>query len=598
MSQQIKRVIESAGEPSHNDLWLDPRGDVPGLKTFRGGKWVGVDNTDLQPIREDISELQGAVNTLSTSKVDKVAGKGLSTNDFTNELKTKYNNAAPSTPGTDGQVISLQSGAPTWVDPTEGSIIDTALSGDSTNPVQNKVITSAISQLGQQVIYDVTKSNPTAGPNNDGKFESLSALLSDDNLSTLIPVAVRCGGMSIRFVQTSDNKYIQYRLMKNQFSTTPSDWQGVDEEPQYRSKNLITSGGVKQIFDLLNDNNVFSKDTVQEGLFICDENGYYVCDIFTILASILSLNIDIEELDDKIDGLEYAAIKDCTGDGLVICDENGYIYIDFSKGIKTKTWNGNYLYPSTNINRGTTDLTGCINKAYDMIHTKWPTAQVFVCSIMKMGRTMADATWSYLRHNNDDLSYIQYNKRIKECAELAGFTFIDLWGEMSIDPLNSEQAPIYFHNAQEIADRGVDPNRINDRLHPIQAGHERIAKVIYNHLVSANGGDSWQGKKAIFFGDSITDNLNGQHTDKVYYSYLTDWLQLKDDGMNPNGYSTKNTVHYPQNAGAYGTGYMLEYAEQGNLYQRIPDYNNDYDLVVIMLGVNDFGCPLGNIYNY
>lgn len=151
MSQKIKRVIESAGEPSHNDLWLDPRGDAPGLKTFRGGKWVGVDNTDLQPIREDISVLQEDVNTLSASKVDKVAGKGLSTNDFTDELKTKYNNAAPSTSGTDGQVISLQSGAPTWVDPTEGSIIDTELSGDSTNPVQNKVITSAISQLGQEV---------------------------------------------------------------------------------------------------------------------------------------------------------------------------------------------------------------------------------------------------------------------------------------------------------------------------------------------------------------------------------------------------------------------------------------------------------------
>lgn len=151
MSQQIKRVIESAGEPSYNDLWLDPRGDAPGLKTFRGGKWVGVDNTDLQPIREDISVLQGDVNTLSASKVDKVAGKGLSTNDFTDELKTKYNNAAPSTSGTDGQVISLQSGAPTWVDPTEGSIIDTELSGDSTNPVQNKVITSAISQLGQNI---------------------------------------------------------------------------------------------------------------------------------------------------------------------------------------------------------------------------------------------------------------------------------------------------------------------------------------------------------------------------------------------------------------------------------------------------------------
>ena len=42
--------------------------------------------------------------------------------------------------------------------------------------------------------YDVTTHN------NGATFASLSALLSAENLSTLIPTAVRCGGMSIRFV--------------------------------------------------------------------------------------------------------------------------------------------------------------------------------------------------------------------------------------------------------------------------------------------------------------------------------------------------------------------------------------------------------------
>jgi hypothetical protein len=67
--------------------------------------------------------------------------------------------------------------------------------------------------LNQQSIYDVSVHNPTAGPNSDGKFASLSALLSDSNINTLIPTAVRCGGMSIRFMESSDNKYIQYFLM-------------------------------------------------------------------------------------------------------------------------------------------------------------------------------------------------------------------------------------------------------------------------------------------------------------------------------------------------------------------------------------------------
>ena len=43
-------------------------------------------------------------------------------------------------------------------------------------------------------IYDVSARN------NDATFESLQSLLNSDNLSTLIPTAVRCGGMTIRFV--------------------------------------------------------------------------------------------------------------------------------------------------------------------------------------------------------------------------------------------------------------------------------------------------------------------------------------------------------------------------------------------------------------
>jgi len=57
-------------------------------------------------------------------------------------------------------------------------------------------------------VYDVSA-------HNDGTtFASLSALLSSSSLSTLIPTAVRKGGMSIKFVLTSDNKYVQWRLKK------------------------------------------------------------------------------------------------------------------------------------------------------------------------------------------------------------------------------------------------------------------------------------------------------------------------------------------------------------------------------------------------
>ena len=72
-------------------------------------------------------------------------------------------------------------------------------------------------------VYDVSKEHPTSGPNSDGKF-TLEYILNSSNVNELIPVNKRYPGMSIQFVSTSDNKYVQYRLMTTAFSTTESDW--------------------------------------------------------------------------------------------------------------------------------------------------------------------------------------------------------------------------------------------------------------------------------------------------------------------------------------------------------------------------------------
>lgn len=122
-----------------------------------------------------------------------------------------------------------------------------AVVGIDSTPTQgsNNLITSGgvQNELALGAVYDVSAKNPTAGPNNDGKF-TLEYILNQNNVNTLIPTAVRKGGVSIKFVQTSDNKYVQYRLMTTSFSTTESDWQGVDDEPTDGSHNLVESGGV------------------------------------------------------------------------------------------------------------------------------------------------------------------------------------------------------------------------------------------------------------------------------------------------------------------------------------------------------------------
>lgn len=73
------------------------------------------------------------------------------------------------------------------------------------------------------IVYDVSA-------HNDGAvFESLQALLSSSNLSTLIPTSVRHGGMTIRFIQgseqSSDNNYVRYRLLSQTFTDNVACWQ-------------------------------------------------------------------------------------------------------------------------------------------------------------------------------------------------------------------------------------------------------------------------------------------------------------------------------------------------------------------------------------
>ena len=65
-----------------------------------------------------------------------------------------------------------------------------------------------------------------------------------------VPESVRKGGMSIKYVRSSDNKYVQCRYMGTEITGSPNpflnttNWQGVDDEPTDGSDNLVKSGGI------------------------------------------------------------------------------------------------------------------------------------------------------------------------------------------------------------------------------------------------------------------------------------------------------------------------------------------------------------------
>ena len=83
-------------------------------------------------------------------------------------------------------------------------------------------------------IFDITQHTGIS-------YENLNAALA------AVPDGKKSGGMTIRYVQSSDNEYVQYRFTLSTFTAgqfaTIGYWQGIDKEPSFDSMNLVESGG-------------------------------------------------------------------------------------------------------------------------------------------------------------------------------------------------------------------------------------------------------------------------------------------------------------------------------------------------------------------
>ena len=128
--------------------------------------------------------------------------------------------------------------------------------------------------------YNLTNNQPT-------KYANLVAALGTNGAN--IPESYRMGGMTVKYIQSSDNKYVQYRLMSNIFNTTVDNWQEVyDLELSGRTRITGSSlevtdedGNVIVVFKdghietkHFNSLNTVGKGNESRGQFsIIDENG-------------------------------------------------------------------------------------------------------------------------------------------------------------------------------------------------------------------------------------------------------------------------------------------------------------------------------------
>lgn len=124
---------------------------------------------------------------------------------------------------------------------------------DENNERLDKILEASNEQLTKvesEAIYDVSAHN------NNAVFESLQSLLSNSDLNSLIPTPIRCGGMSIRFIN-SYNRYVQYRYMGIKAAGKPNpflddaNWKCTDctiiventEEKEFILPNVLNKWG-------------------------------------------------------------------------------------------------------------------------------------------------------------------------------------------------------------------------------------------------------------------------------------------------------------------------------------------------------------------
>ena len=114
------KIIESytAPNPKEYTYWVDltsnPNKGV--IKYFKGnGKWADVNDKTNDDQSKDIEQLQKSVDNLKSTKVDKVSGKELSSNDFTDSYKSKLDGMqGVPTGGTNGQVLKKTASGVAW----------------------------------------------------------------------------------------------------------------------------------------------------------------------------------------------------------------------------------------------------------------------------------------------------------------------------------------------------------------------------------------------------------------------------------------------------------------------------------------------------
>jgi hypothetical protein len=161
---------------------------------------------------------------------------------------------------------------------------------------------------------DVSELNATENPHTLAKYVDLSAALA------AIPTDYQKGGMSIKFVQSSDNNYVQFRLMAQSFTTDTTQWAICDDSvlvecPEYVA--VYTDADGKIIIAVENDGNVYYGAGVPKQVIdyitakIAELSLDEYEDIVTFLGTLINGDKTLAELlNEKVDKVDGKSLID------------------------------------------------------------------------------------------------------------------------------------------------------------------------------------------------------------------------------------------------------------------------------------------------
>ena len=250
--------------------------------------------------------------------------------------------------------------------------VDTVPTSGSTNLVESGGVFKYIAD--NTGAFDITAYNN--GATYSGLTQALNA----------VPSQFRKGGMSVRYVPTSDNKYVSYRLMATSFSTTESDWQKQGAEVIV-SQN--TSAGT-------DGNGNISINGTEVGNFAGAEK---LIKLVAIVSSQSSLNVG-----DIYYNSAQKKIRQKTGDSAYreIPLYNGAIY---TYNNLLYTWNGTDLVPYVKFDTGRLNInsvpTAIIEDTFLIVN-----AIAFHPSAYTDKETARGAIASDLRKNGLTITYL------------------------------------------------------------------------------------------------------------------------------------------------------------------------------------------------